>query len=119
MTLRLLLAFLALILGLPSSVTWAEQPSDVPVVGLIATASFGPDDPLVENFRTRLRELGYVDGENIRIEFRSAHGQVDRLPLLARELVQLRVNAIVVGTEPAVRAAKQATSTISDRRDVV
>ncbi len=49
---------------------------------------------------------------HIRIEFRSAQGQADRLPVLAEELVQLKVNAIVVGTEPAVRAAKEATSTI-------
>jgi len=110
-TLRVLLALLAAGLALLSSFVWAERASSVPVVGFIATASFGPEDPVVETFRTRLRELGYVDGQNIRIEFRSAHGHVDRLTLLARELVRLKVNAIVVGTEAAVRAAKQATST--------
>jgi putative ABC transport system substrate-binding protein len=111
MTRRNILLALVLSLAVATTSAWGQQPSGIPIVGFVATASIGPDDPLVEAFRAGLRELGYVDGQNIRIEFRSAQGQADRLPLLARELVQLKVNAIVVGTESAVRAAKQATST--------
>ncbi len=112
MTRRFASALLALLLGFAFGVAWGQQPREVPVVGFLATASIPPDDPLVEAFRNGLRELGYVEGKNIKIEFRSAEGQVDRLPLLAQEMVQAKVNAIIVGTEPAVRAAKQATSTI-------
>ena len=71
-----------------------------------------PNDGQVEAVRTGLRELGYVDGRNIRIEYRGAQGQADRLPRLAEELVRLKVDALVVGAEPAVRAARQATGTI-------
>ena len=109
---RLLLLALVLNLVVAPNVAWAQQRSGLPVVGFITTAIIRPDDPLVEVFRAGLRDLGYVEGQNIGIEFRSAQGHVERLPLLAQELVQLKVNAIVVGTEPAVRAAKQATSTI-------
>lgn len=112
MSKRLLLRILALNLAFAPAAAWAQQPGSVPVIGYVATAAIGPNDPLIEEFRAGLRDLGYVDGQNIRIEFRSAQGHVDRLPFLAEELVQLRARAIVVGTEPAVRAARQATSTI-------
>ena len=64
-------------------------------------------------FEQKLRELGYVDGQNLAIEFRSAEGRADRFPALAAELVRLKVDVIVaVATEAALRAAWQATSTI-------
>ena len=63
-------------------------------------------------FEQRLRELGYIEGRNFAIEFRNAEGQLDRLPGLAAELVRLNVNVIVTATEPATRAAKEATATI-------
>jgi putative ABC transport system substrate-binding protein len=63
-------------------------------------------------FRQGLRELGYVEGQNIAIEFRWAEGKYDWLPGLAAELVRLKVNVIVAGGSPAVRAAKHATETI-------
>jgi len=72
----------------------------------------GPNDPIVERIRRELRSLGYVDGQTIRIEYRGAQGQVNRLPQLAQELVDLRVDAIIVGAESIARAAKQATTTI-------
>jgi putative ABC transport system substrate-binding protein len=89
----------------------AEQPKTVPVVGILFAAA-GPDDPLIEALRKGLREFGYVEGQNIRFEFRGAQGQDDRLPRLARELVQLKVDVIFAGTAVSIRAAKQATSTI-------
>jgi putative ABC transport system substrate-binding protein len=72
----------------------------------------GPNDPIVERIRRELSNLGYVDGRTIRVEYRGAHGQVDRLPQLAQELVNLRVDAMIVGGESIARAAKQATGTI-------
>ena len=63
-------------------------------------------------FEQRLRELGYIEGRNFAIEFRNAEGQLDRLPDLAADLVRLNVNVIVTATEPATRAAKEATAAI-------
>jgi putative ABC transport system substrate-binding protein len=71
----------------------------------------GPNDPVIERIRRELRTLGYVDGQTIRIEYRGAQGQVDRLPQLAQELVDLKVDVIIVGAGPIARAAKQATTT--------
>ncbi|HEV8458500.1 MAG TPA: ABC transporter substrate-binding protein, partial [Methylomirabilota bacterium] len=65
-----------------------------------------------EAFRQGLRDLGYVEGRNVVIEYRDAEGNVERLPALAAELVALKVDVIVVGGTPAVLAAKQATKTI-------
>ncbi len=65
-----------------------------------------------EAFRQGLRELGYVEGKNIVIEWRSAEGKIDRLPALAAELVRLKVDVIVTGGPTATRAVKQATTTI-------
>ena len=72
----------------------------------------GPNDPIIERIRRELSKLGHVDGQTIRIEYRGAQGQVDRLPRLAQELVDLEVDVIVVGAESIARAAKQATTTI-------
>ncbi len=108
---RLVLLALACGLALAVAPMRAQQPSRVLVVGVLMLTA-GPNDPIMERLRRELRGLGYVDGESIRIEHRSAQGQVDRLPQLAQELVQLRVNVIVVGAESIARVAKQATTTI-------
>jgi ABC-type uncharacterized transport system substrate-binding protein len=63
-------------------------------------------------FEQRLRELGYIEGQNLAIEYRNAEGQLDRLPGLAAELVRLNVNVIVTATDHATRAAKEATTKI-------
>jgi putative tryptophan/tyrosine transport system substrate-binding protein len=68
--------------------------------------------PFGQAFEQRLRELGYIEGQNVAIEFRTAEGRIERLPGLATELVALKVDVIVTATEPAARAAKGATSTI-------
>ncbi len=109
---RSLLVFtLTLILGLAPAAMWAQQPSRTVVLGMLAL-SIGPSDLLMDAMRDGLRRLGYVEGQNIRIEFRSAQGKPERLPGLAEELVRLKVDVIVAGTEPAIRAAQRATSTI-------
>lgn len=112
MTRRLLLR--ALVCGIASAAVpsiRAQQPGKVPVVGLLMLAA-GPNDPIIERIRRELRGLGYVDGQTIRIEYRGAQGQVDRLPQLAQELVELKVDVFIVGAESIARAAKQATTTI-------
>src|SRR5262249_40584896 len=75
-------------------------------IGLADAASF------MQELREGLRELGYVEGENIAFEFRSADGQLDRLPRLAAELVRLKVDLIVALYVPCALAAKQATQEI-------
>ena len=108
---RLLLFTLTLILGLAPGATWAQQPSRAALVGVLVP-SIGANDPLIDAMRDGLRQLGYVEGQNLRIEFRSAQGKVERLPGLAEELVRLKVDVIVAGADPAIRAARRATHTI-------
>ena len=70
------------------------------------------DPTRIEAFRQGLRELGYVEGKNIVIEYRYAEGKLDRLPALAAELVRLKVDVIVTRGPAPTRAAKEATVTI-------
>ena len=88
----------------------AQQPAKIPRVGLLRPGS--SPDPYVDAFRQGLHELGYVEGRNINIEYRWAEGMSARLPLLAAELVHLKVDAIVTQGEAATRAAKEATRMI-------
>ena len=92
----------------------AEQAAGLPRIGFLAPASLSDPriPPFVQAFRQGLRALGYVEGQNIALEFRWAEGQYDRLPGLAAELVRLNVNVILAGGPPAIQAAKQATETI-------
>jgi putative ABC transport system substrate-binding protein len=83
----------------------------VPVVGFL-TVTAGPSDPVSTSFRDGLRQFGYIDGENIKIEHRNAEGRVDQLPRLAEELVRLPVDVIAVGAEPALSIVTRATTTI-------
>src|SRR5436190_6839536 len=83
----------------------------LPVIGYLSSVSGGPGVPAA--FSAGLAEQGYVEGRNVRIEYRSANGQYDRLPGLAAELVSLPVNVIAaVGSSPSAIAAKGATSKI-------
>ena len=104
----LALSAILLALVLP---TQAQQPKKVPRIGILSPLSSSADD-LLDAFRQGLRELGYVEGRNIVIEYRSAEGRNDRLPELAAELVRLKVDVLVTTGPAAVGAGKQATSTI-------
>ena len=86
----------------------AEQPKKVPRIGLIMTGSRDSFNALIQG----LRELGYVDGQNIAVEVRAANSKIERFPALASELVGLKVDVIVAGNSLAGRAAQQATTTI-------
>jgi putative ABC transport system substrate-binding protein len=90
----------------------AQQPAKVTPIGYLTGESLSANAARTESFRQGLRELGYVDGKNIVIEWRYAEGKLDRLPALAAELVRLGVNVIVTGAPAATRIAKAATSTI-------
>jgi putative tryptophan/tyrosine transport system substrate-binding protein len=91
----------------------AQQPGKVPRIGYIPSSG-NPNTPgfEVEAFRQGLRDLGYVEGRNIQVEYRYTEGKLDRIPSLVAELVQLNVDVLIVSALPAIRAAKQATKTI-------
>ena len=90
----------------------AQQPKKTPRIGLLISASTAETAPYIEAFRQRLRELGYIEGKNVVLEIRGGDAKYDRLSDIAAELVGLRVDIIVAGGNPAVRAAMKATSTI-------
>jgi putative ABC transport system substrate-binding protein len=94
--------------------TRAQQPKKIARMGYLSTGSLDSRDSLVlfEALRQGLREHGYVEGQNIVIELRSAEGRVDRFPALARELVRLEVDVIFAPNTLAARAARGATATI-------
>ena len=89
----------------------AQQPAKVPRIGFLFYGSPGPA-PELDAFRQGLREFGYIEGQNITVEYRFASGRVERLPELAAELVRLKLDVIVTPATPASVAAKQATGTI-------
>jgi putative tryptophan/tyrosine transport system substrate-binding protein len=109
--------FIALVSGAAASLPAARAqqserpPGALPIVGLLGSVSTNSDR--LAEFRRGLSEQGYVEGRNVRIEYRSADGQYDRLPAQAAELVSLPVNVIAaVGSSPSAKAAKGATSRI-------
>jgi putative ABC transport system substrate-binding protein len=102
--LALLTAFI-----LPSVQLADAQSKKVATVGILTLAS---DDPLAKVLREGLRDLGYVEGQNIVFEHRFVDGKVDRLPDVAAELVRLKVDVIMARSTPVVRAVKNATNTI-------
>jgi ABC-type uncharacterized transport system substrate-binding protein len=88
----------------------AQQPKKVPRIGYLTATSLSAVADRTEAFRDGLRELGYVEGKNIVIEWRSAEGNSDRQRALAAELVRLKVDLIVSGGSSSTRFAKEATN---------
>ncbi len=99
-------------LGFGSAAAEAQQPARIPRIGILGASSASFNLPRVEAFRQRLRELGYVEGKNIVIEYRYAEGKLERLPDLAAELVRLKVDVIVTVGGTATLAAKKADVTM-------
>jgi putative tryptophan/tyrosine transport system substrate-binding protein len=89
----------------------AQQAGQVSRIGFLFYGGAGPS-PELDAFRQGLRDLGYIEGQNITIEYRFANGRVGRLPELAGELVRLNLDVIVTPGTPASMAAKKATSTV-------
>src|SRR5262245_8516329 len=90
----------------------AQQPTKVPRIGYLVAAPPPAVSARIEAFRQRLREIGYVEGKTIIIESRYAEGKLERLPALAAELVNLKVDVILSSGPAVTRPAKEATRTI-------
>ena len=90
----------------------AQQTGTVPSIGYLSGPSLSANAARIEALRQGLRELSYVEGKNLVIEWRSADGTLDRVPVLAAELVHLKVAVIVTSGGALTRRAKEATSTI-------
>src|SRR5258706_8618201 len=103
---------LTIALMISGAIAEAQQPNKIPRLGYLAASTPSANSTRVDAFRQGLRELGYVEGKNIVIEFRFAEGQLDRVPALAAELVRLKVDVIVTAGPTDTRAAKEATNTI-------
>src|SRR5215475_13644363 len=105
-------ALCAMLFGL-SLLADAQQPPKIPRIGYLSNADAATDSERAGGIRLALRELGYIEGQNIAFEYRFAEGKVDRAPELAAELVRLKVDIIVVGSgDQWIQAAKNATKTI-------
>jgi putative ABC transport system substrate-binding protein len=105
----ILVAMMLLAVGVTAQ---AQQPKEVFRIGYLSGSPPSAIAEWIETFRQGLRELGYMEGKNIIIEWRSGEGKRDRLPALAAELVRLKVDLIVTAGPLVTRAAKEATSTI-------
>ena len=110
------LKFLALVIasvGLTASID-AQQPKKVPRIGYLSSGDAASESTRFKGIRLALRERGYIEGQNIAIEYRDTEGEPERQPELAAELVRLKVDIIIVGGGiPTVRAAMNATRSIS------
>jgi putative tryptophan/tyrosine transport system substrate-binding protein len=111
MTTRILGVVLAAMLAGLAVPVQAQKQANIPRLGILRPGAPVIDRPFPA-FLQALRELGYVDGKNIVLEFRYAEGKRDRLPELATELVQLKVDVLFTGSNPAIFALKQATQII-------
>jgi ABC-type uncharacterized transport system substrate-binding protein len=106
----ILVAMMLLAVGVTAQ---AQQPKKVSRLGYLSPVDAATDSPRAEGIRLALRELGYIEGQNIAIEYRYAEGRPDRESGLAAELVRLKVDIIVVASgDRTIQAAKNATKTI-------
>jgi putative ABC transport system substrate-binding protein len=105
------LSLCAILLGVSFS-AGAQAAKKVPRIGMLLNGTAAAEKFRVDEFQQGLRDLGYVEGKNIVIEYRYAEGRLDRIPELAKELVQINVDVILANATPGTTAVKQATSTI-------
>ena len=113
-TLLLALAFVtpcSLLLA-PCSSAWAQQSAKIPRIGFMTSGFPVSIAHLLEGFKQGLREHGYVEGQNLLMELRYGEAKTERLPILAADLVRLKVDVIVAIPNPAIEAVRQATQTI-------
>src|SRR3954447_11254530 len=107
--------FLAVVAGAIGSplIARAQQPDSVPVVALLSSVPFEARRDQLAGFRQGLADAGFIEGQNVHVEYRSAENQIERLPALAAGLVEDRVAVIVtIGGDLPIAAAKQATPNI-------
>src|SRR5262249_22966269 len=90
----------------------AQQPGKLPRIGVLAAATSATAAHLVEAFKQGLHEHGYIEGKNIVLEVRFGEGRAEQFPILAAELVRLKVDVILALTNPVIDAVRQATQTI-------
>jgi putative ABC transport system substrate-binding protein len=111
---RKLAGVLALVVAFAmcGAVASAQQPKKIPRIGYLSNRDPATESARAEAIRLALRELGYIEGQNIASEYRYAEAKLDRLPALAAELVRLKVDIIVTGGDAPIQAAKNATKTI-------
>src|SRR6266576_27370 len=108
----LLSILFAVVLLAVAVIAEAQQAKKVPRIGFLAAATPATAADLVEAFKQGLREHGYVEGQNVVLELRFGEGKAEQFPVLAAELVRLKVNVIVALTNPVIEAVRQATQTI-------
>ena len=106
------LAAAALVVLAAPRAAWAQPPTRIPRVGYLTSNSALATAPLLNAFRDGLRELGWLEGQNIALEIRLAEGRIDEVPRLTSELVRLPVDVFVASGPLVIRAAQQATATI-------
>jgi putative tryptophan/tyrosine transport system substrate-binding protein len=102
----------AVVLVAVGVVAEAQQPTKIPRIGVLSGGSAASNKSRLEAFRQGLRELGYVEGKNIIVEWRNADGKIANLPALGAELVRLKVDVIITAGPQVTRVAREATSTI-------
>jgi putative ABC transport system substrate-binding protein len=110
-TIRYIVTLILSLLTVPLT-SQAQPAAKVPRLGLLIPSAVSAVASRLEAFRHGLRDLGYIEGQNITLEYRFADGQADRLPALGAELVQLQVDVLVVDGTTALRAAQHATTTL-------
>lgn len=109
---KLVISFVYVMLLAVSCLAEAQQPKRVPRIGFLGASSSSAAEDRTEAFRQGLRELGYIEGKNIVIEWRYADGNSDRLPAYAAELLRLNPDVIVTQGSTSTRVAQKATRTV-------